>query len=106
MDDALRAEPREDAQVRVGNEDDVAPRPAVATVRAALRDVLLTPEAQRSGADATALHPDAGAVMEHTRCSSLVGNRDDAALAARLECDLAVALGEDRVVSAHARAGT
>jgi hypothetical protein len=40
----IRPERREIAPVRVGQQDDVSPAPAVAAVRTALRDELLTPK--------------------------------------------------------------
>src|SRR4029079_1100071 len=103
---ALRFQPpatlkrRQISKVRVGHGRDVAARPAVATVRPTLRDVLLPPEAERSVATAPGLDPDPRAIMEH----DLLGwsDGDGAALAAGVEHDLAVLRGKDRVVAPDA----
>ena len=62
---ALALEEGKIAQVVVGDQDDVTAVPAVTAVRAALRNVLLAPEAERAVAAATPAHLDAGAVEEH-----------------------------------------
>jgi hypothetical protein len=61
----VRAEGGQVAQVRVGDEDDVAAGPAVAAVGAALRHVLLPPEREAAVAAPARLHDDARAVVEH-----------------------------------------
>jgi hypothetical protein len=55
------------AEIRIADEDDVAAGTAVAAVRAALGDVLLPAEAQRTVAAAPRLHVDAGAVGKQKR---------------------------------------
>jgi hypothetical protein len=60
-----RAERRQIAEVRVCDQDDVPAGPAVAAVRATLRDVLLATEVDAAVAATTRLHLDAGAVLEH-----------------------------------------
>src|SRR6202008_4315701 len=93
---------RRAANVRAGHERDVPPGPAVAAVRAALRDVPLTPEAERPVAAPPGLHVDAGPVLEHV---ASVRDGDEAPPSAGAERDGAVALGEDGVVAADPRAG-
>ena len=62
----LRAPERgEVAQLRIGDEDDVAAAAAVAAVRPALRDVLLPAEAQSAVAAAACLDANLGSVVEH-----------------------------------------
>src|SRR5207302_11144306 len=93
---------REVAQVGIGNQDDVAAGAAVASVRAALRDMLLAAEVQAAVAAATRLHADAGAVVEHACLVAGAVDFDEAALAALTERDRSGASGEDRVVTADA----
>ncbi len=65
LERAFAAKAREVAQIRVGDEHDVAAAAAVTAVGAAFRDVLLAPEAQRAVTAAPRLHVNAGAVAEH-----------------------------------------
>src|SRR5581483_3612754 len=53
------------AELRVGDEHDVAPGPAVAPVGAALRDVLLAAEGERAVSPAPRLNVDRRTVVEH-----------------------------------------
>ena len=53
------------AQVLIGNQHDVSSGPAVATVGAALGDVLLTPEVQAAVAAAAGLDVDSRSIVEH-----------------------------------------
>ena len=55
------------AQVRIRDENDVASRPAVATVWATFRDVLLPAEVQAPVAAAARLDVDLSSIVEHTR---------------------------------------
>src|SRR5205085_10533951 len=102
-----RAERREVAEIRVGDEHDVAAGAPVTAVGPPFRHVLLAPEVQAAVAAATRLNADAGAVMEHR---SLLGgvDFDEALLAALAERDRAGSRREDRVVAADAgsRTGT
>ena len=59
------AKRRQVAQIRIGDEDDVASRAAVAAVRTAARHVLLAPEAERAVSTTPGDRDDAGAVVEH-----------------------------------------
>ena len=52
-------------------EDDVSPTPAVAAVGAALRNVLLAAETERSVAPSSRLHADLRPVVEHGRTLAL-----------------------------------
>ena len=70
LNTVFAAERREVAQIRVGDEHDVAAAAAVAAVRAALRHVLLAPEAEAAVAAAARLHLDAGAIVEHARATT------------------------------------
>ena len=111
------------AEIGVGDEHDVAAAAAVAAVGPALRHVLLAPEAQAAVAAAARQHLDAGAIVEHAQAAEVsalgealraaaprltfavgLGDRDEALLAGRAELDRALADGEDRVVTADARA--
>ena len=76
-DRATRAECREVAEIRVGDEDDRAAGAAVAAVGTAPRDVLLTAEAERAVAAAAGDDVDAGTVVEHrSQCvSDAAGDR-------------------------------
>ena len=61
----LAREARQVAPARIGHGDDVAPAAAVAAVRPALRDMLLTAEAEPAVAAAARLDADLGSVVEH-----------------------------------------
>jgi hypothetical protein len=61
----LALEERQVAAIGVGEEDDVTAVSSVTAVRAALRHVLLAPEAERAVAPTAAAHLDAGAIVEH-----------------------------------------
>ena len=65
VEDRLRAEGREIAQIGVGDEDDVAAAAAVAPVRPALRHELLAAEAEAAVAAAARLDANADAIVEH-----------------------------------------
>jgi hypothetical protein len=52
------------SEVGIGNEDDIAAAPAVATVRASLRDVLLATEAKCAVPAAAGLDTDLGVIVE------------------------------------------
>ena len=65
LEQALAAKTREVAQIRVGDEDDIAAAAAVTAIRAAFRDIFFPAEAQRAVAAAARLHVNAGAVVEH-----------------------------------------
>ena len=118
----MKAEVDERVLGGCGDDEDGAAAAAVAAVRTAARDELLAPEAQAAIAAGACLNVDVDFVDEHvsqdqeTRLSrgrerpgpdrSLLFDRNDADLAAVLavilEADLAVDLGEERVVLAEA----
>src|SRR5207248_4256399 len=75
-----------------------------AAVGAALGGGLLAAEVQAAAAAATRLHADAGAVVEHGRLVAGAVDFDEAPLPALAERDGSGAGGEDRVVTADARA--
>ena len=52
-------------KVGVGDEDDVSPGTAVATIGPTFRDVLLTPEMQTAVAAATRLDLNCGSILKH-----------------------------------------
>ena len=61
----LHAERGQIAQIRIGDQNDVASGPAVATIGAALGDVLLTTEVQAPVAAAARLDVDSSSIVEH-----------------------------------------
>src|SRR5204863_377640 len=65
LEDALRTERGEVAQVGVGDQNDVAAASAVPAVRPALGDELLAAKAQPAVAATSGLHRDAGPIVEH-----------------------------------------
>ena len=67
FDPAAPLKARQVPELRVGDRPDVTARPAVAAVRAALRDVLLPPEAEGAVAAASGLDPDARAITDRLR---------------------------------------
>ena len=87
---------RQVAEIRIGDQHDVSPGSAVAAVRPAFRDVLLTAEVQAAVAAAPRLHVNAGAVVEHGLLRAV--NFDEALLAAFAERNRSGTRGEDRVV--------
>jgi hypothetical protein len=88
-------------QVGIGDEDDAAAVPAVTSVRPALGDVLLAPEADRAVAAAAAPDVDPCAVVEQGR--RLLDDRDDPVAVLAGEGHAAVPRREDRVVAPQAR---
>jgi hypothetical protein len=66
-EDALALEERQIAQVGIGEQRDVPPVAAVAAVRTTLRDVLLTPEAERAVPAPASTDLDAGPVVEQRK---------------------------------------
>src|SRR5262249_47035264 len=59
------AEGREIAEIAVGDHDNRAPGPAVASIRPPARDVLLAPEAERTVAAPPGLDSNLRAIVEH-----------------------------------------
>ena len=71
VEDRLGAERREVAQVRVGDDDDVAAAAAVAAVRPAFGHELLAAEAEAAVTAAARLDADACAIVEHAHSAHL-----------------------------------
>jgi hypothetical protein len=63
----LHPKGRQIAEIRIRDENDIASRPAVATVGATLGDVLLAAEVQAPVAASARLDVDLSSIVEHTR---------------------------------------
>ncbi len=65
LDPLIGAEAGEIAPLRIRHQHDVAPRPAVATVRPTLRHELLAPKVNRTVTATACLDKEFGAIVEH-----------------------------------------